>query len=189
MEKTFKKSSWHYRYFHWITGMGPLKSLYPYFWINVAITVLLPIILLAKLIMYVNKKLFTKKEKPYPEFVKEYLKTESEVKFQKKKDKFFMKLGDLFGYFLIFVMAPLTFLYLFYSIGLMIFVIPFDTLWTGILIMASVFVGWIIIYNFLKEISGVFKYLNPFNWTITKVLWEMIKAIYYKACPIIKWED
>lgn len=184
MEKTFKKSSLHYRYFHWITGMGPLKSLCPYFWINVAITVLLPIILLAKLIMFINKKISFKKEKK-PNFKR----IEHKYGNHFKTDRFFMKLGDLFGYFLIFVMAPLTFLYLFYSIGLMIFVIPFDTLWTGILIMASVFVGWIIIYNFLKEISGVFKYLNPFNWTITKVLWEMIKAIYYKACPIIKWED
>lgn len=193
MRLTFNKKSWHYNYFNWITGMEPPKTLCPYFWINVAITVFLPIILIVKFISYINIKFFTKKEKPYPKFVedftKEYLKTELQINFQKKKTKFYTKLGDLFGLFLIFVMAPLTLLYILYSIGLMIYVIPFDTLWTGILIIASVFVGWIIIYNFLKEISGIFKYLNPFNWKIIKIFWEIVKSVYKKACPLIEWKN
>jgi hypothetical protein len=51
------------------------------------------------------------------------------------------------------------------------------------------YLGVIIMYNFLKEISGIFKYLNPFNWKITKILWEIIKSIYNKACPLIEWKN
>lgn len=184
MNITFNKNSWHYKYFNWITGMEPPKSLCPYFWITVAITILLPIILLVNFILYVNKKIFTKKEKK-PNF----LKTEAEIKFQRKKTKFYNKLGDLFINFILFIIGPLLVLYILFSTVFMVYIIPFDVLWTLILIFASLLVGVTIIYNFLKEISEVFKYLNPFNWTITIICWEIIKSVYKKACPLIKWEE
>jgi hypothetical protein len=199
MSITFNKKSWHYKYFNWITGMEPPKSLCPYFWINVGITLLLPIILMVKLITYIVLKISyrIKTDKPVPYFVnefgKEYLKTEFEIKYQKKKTKFFNKLGNfiasIVSNFVIFVVIPLLILFLVFCFGLTLFTTPFDLLLTVILQVVSMYLGVIIMYNFLKEISGIFKYLNPFNWKITKILWEIIKSIYNKACPLIEWKN
>ena len=151
---------------------------------------------------YVTKKIDTilpkKKVKyDYPknddEWV-EYFKKQNELSERREKywDKIFSK-TTIIAKWIVLPILVIALVYLIYYGGE-------KYGWLSLLIrigLALLFIGIIFgIVVFIEKITEtlgggfnkVWKYINPFKWTITKMIGGMIYAWYKKSCPLIEWE-
>ena len=200
------KNSWHYRYYSQIVGSYTPKSLCPYFWSLVGLLMLSPFIFFIYYMTmfsdYVTKKIdkiLPKKKVKYDypknddEWV-EYFKKQNELSERREKywDKIFSK-TTIIAKWIVLPILVIALVYLIYYGGE-------KYGWLSLLIrigLALLFIGIIFgIVVFIEKITEtlgggfnkVWKYINPFKWTITKMIGGMIYAWYKKSCPLIEWE-
>jgi hypothetical protein len=203
---TLNKKSWHFEYYSYVVSDTPPKSLCPYFWTMVAITILSPLIGLMLLFAFINKHLSSFFEKTTPKKKKmEKRETAEEIIERLEKDSikrakranFWNKVGDKVSFAFRWIVFPLVVISLIY----MLFQKIAETGWIPVLIAGAiaivlclVVVGFTLLVekfggkigNFILKVLGI---LNPFSWKITNIIGEMIKTAYTKACPLITWEE
>ena len=203
---TLNKNSWHFKIYSKIVSDNPPKSLCPYFWTMVLLTILSPFILLfwgCYLIsdfvsngfnLLVSKIVPKKKEETYEETLARW---EREKKQKIKREKFWGKASDIFVIFLKYVVLPaaaIFFLYFLYAKGS-------EVGWLNLFVALGVvllIIGVVVLFIFLCEKYGgvigkfilkMLRPLNVFNWKITKMTGMMIVATYKKMCPLITWVE
>lgn len=203
MNVTLNRNSWHYKIYSTVLDENPPKSLCPYFWSLVAIIVFSPIILLIGGIGWTSKKFDQltkwvsppkqKPEKTWEQVQKEW--DEERVKSEKRRQRVNKRM-DIFIWIAKYIIVPIA------ALGLVVLVYLsankigwyefLISVLVGILIMSPIlgFVWFIEKYG--EKIGGfigkVFRKINPFNWSVTKIIGGMIYSTYKKACPLINWE-
>lgn len=204
MQITLNKKSWHFWLYSKVVSDTPPNSLCPYFWSVVAITLFFPVILIiAGIIWMAEKRQEAHWHKENLMSAEQYLeKMRKKDKRAAKRAKIASATGKVFlGLVLLSVVVFL--IIVLYQAGVKIgFWALIQNIFTGIGVAATfVFFLWIWIeYEFADKIGGMFsklysplkgksKYFNPFKWKISIIIWEMIKTIYTKACPLIKWNE
>ena len=208
MQVTLNKDSWHYRYYSAMVGSKPPRTLCPYFWIMVALIIISPIVgsifLIGKITTFISEsynKLKPKKVKPSETYEETLARWDRERAAEDKRYLFWNKVGNISSKFFKWVILPLlgiTILYLLSSsayqmgwLGTLITILVFS----GILgIMLSIYwlldrYGEVVGGGFVRLVVTIFKFINPFNWKVTMIIGEMIKAGYTKACPLIQWDE
>ena len=189
MQITLNKKSWHYRYYDIVFTREP-KSLCPYFWSLVTMIIFSPVIIPIYLIVEGFMKmidLFPSKpprQRTDEEWVRRY-----------KREDLLNKIGKI--------------------VGKIFMLLLFGSMVVGVVVDALIFaekIGW---YNLIRDVLAALATLGIAGWIlylslthskkisnlVRSVLFfifrysgliivsEMIKTIYTKACPIIKWEE
>lgn len=200
---TLNTDSWHFKYYSLIVSDKPPKSLCPYFWTMVLLMLLSPIIGFVLAIMFVNKhvsnffdSILPKKVKPEETLEETLARWKRKEEAEKKRERFWNKAGDIFLLFLKFIVLPAIVLIVVYTLYNQVVKTGWLTtlMVTGLVLLFALFiVGVIKLYEFIGEKlsglpKGTFNILNPFNWKVTQIVGEMIKAQYTKMCPLITWE-
>jgi hypothetical protein len=114
-----------------------------------------------------------------------------------KRANFWNKVGDKISFVFRWIVLPLLVIGLIYLLYQKIT----QTGWLPILfvvvlaVVVSLFVVGLgfLIDRFYGRVGGFFmtvlKVINPLNWKAVKILGEMIKTAYTKACPLITWDE
>lgn len=211
MQVTLNKNSWHFKYYSAMVGTKPPRTLCPYFWIMVVLIIISPIVgaiySINKTLSFIGKlyrKLTSKKVKPSETYEDTLARWDREHANETKKYLFWSKVGDLSSKFFKWVILPIVGITLLYIISSSAYQMGWlQTLITLglILFFVGIIVGFVYLIEeyggniarglgkFGRIISKIFKFINPFNWKITKIIGEMIKAGYTKACPLIQWDE
>ena len=193
MEIKLNKNSWHFKYYSYVVSDNPPKTLCPYFWTMLLIIVLTPLLLIVwalglvsekiiKLIDYLESK---KKEKT----LEEILKIEEQ---KKKREIFWTKFSEYFSMFVKYIILPFAILVLIFEFYLTVNIVGIGLFFGGLIIILLCLIGLVSIIYYLTEHTPNLKFLNilnPFSWKVTKIVIEMIKTQYTKACPLITWEE
>lgn len=203
MNLTLNRNSWHAKLYTLVLESEPPKTLCPYFWTLFAIFVFSPIILVIVSMGWVIKgfesvktSVYTPKPKPektLEEIRKEW--DEQKIRDARRSNNVDLVL-NVFIFTIKWVVAPLAALFLIYAVYISGTKMGWGTLLLTLLIAIICMVpvlGLIWLFDKYQYTIGgflgrVFKTLNPFNWSITKMIGGMIYATYKKACPIIQWE-
>jgi hypothetical protein len=174
----------------------------------VALIIISPIVgsifLIGKITTFISEsynKLKPKKVKPSETYEETLARWDRERAAEDKRYLFWNKVGNISSKFFKWVILPLlgiTILYLLSSsayqmgwLGTLITILVFS----GILgIMLSIYwlldrYGEVVGGGFVRLVVTIFKFINPFNWKVTMIIGEMIKAGYTKACPLIQWDE
>ena len=190
MKVTLKKNSWHFRYYRFLTlSDSPPKTLCPYFWSLVFLTVALPVLLLARLFVTVvekageweSSKREARKNWSPDEWDEYYKERRKKQEIQSKKTE---KIGKAFFVLAMIALASM----LVYGIIVMVS----EGGWLKFLIVlgvgaavAGILVGilWLLVnkgglvIDWIRR-SFVFNFFGG-----------MISAAYNKACPMIDWQN
>ena len=206
---TLNKNSWHYKYYSTVVGDYAPKSLCPYFWTMVILTILSPLFIIVigaikfmdKLINFFDKITIIKTKKEVKEVKR---KTDEEwdawfdeqekiaVAKRKRWDNISHKFSLVFGW----VIVPLILIigiWQGYNLIVKHGIIPI----LGVFSIIAVFLG--LIWGFIwvanryanktsKHLIMFFKFINPLRFKFVQIIGQMIKAWYTKACPLITWE-
>ena len=184
---TLNKSSWHVKYYYWVTGNNPtfkFRSICPYFWTMVLYIISLPLILLWKIFKFLLVKSVVV---PMMDYVDKKLEERSnKPKKEKPKSKFSLwwnrnseKIGEwiLNIWVVIFVCAVIG----------MLGVLFYDSTVKNGLLVTIVFTFAII--GFFATVLCIMLLVSHF---IESDLWSSIKGILYsfkhKVCPMITWK-
>jgi hypothetical protein len=208
MQVTLNKDSWHYKYYSAMVGSKPPRTLCPYFWIMVALIIISPIVgsifLIGKITSFISKgynKLKPKKVKPSETYEETLARWDKERAAETKRYLFWGKVGDICFKLFKWVIIPvigITILYVLsssaYQMGWLVTLITISIILFLIGIMLSIYwlidrYGEVVGGGFIRLVVTIFKFINPFNWKITMIIGEMIKAGYTKACPLIQWDE
>jgi hypothetical protein len=195
---TLNKNSWHFKYYSSIVSDTPPKSLCPYFWTMILLMVISPIMLLGFITIKISK-LFNKIKpiatKKVETEEQRFARWEREDKKDRKRAIFWNKAGDYFVLILKYVFLPIILCLIVYYM----YITGEKNGWLNLLmyfgiaiLIALFFVGVILFFEtYGNKIGGVIgkvlSFINPFNWKVTKICGEMIKAQYTKMCPLITW--
>lgn len=190
MKVTLKKSSWHFRYYRFLTlSDSPPKTLCPYFWSLVFLTVALPVLLIARMFATVIEKAGEWKSSTKevrkdwsPEQWNEYY--EAKRKKQEIQNKKTEKIGKIF--FLL-MLASLA-LMLVYGVFMMVS----ENGWLkSLMILGAGTAGAGTIFGILW--LSINKGGLLVDWIkrsfVVNFFGGMISAAYNKACPIIDWNE
>ena len=195
---TLNKNSWHFKYYSLIVSDTPPRSLCPYFWTMILLMAMSPIMLLGFSCIKISKlfnKIKPKATKKVETEEQRFARWDREDKKERKRIAFWNKAGDKFVLILKYVFLPIVLCLIVYHMyiageknGWLNLLIYFGV---GILV-ALFFVGVILFFEtYGSKIGGaigkVLSFINPFNWKVTKICGEMVKAQYTKMCPIITW--
>lgn len=200
---TLNKNSWHFKYYSLIVSDNPPKSLCPYFWTMVLLIVLIPLIAFFMVFAFIHKHLTNFFEKIHPQKQrKEETYEEIMARWEKekvrdlKRKQFWDKATDVFIFIFKYIFIPVATISLLYWGYLQTVKVGFINV---IAALGIIIVVMGIVFGFIKLIEtygGKFgnfilkcvRPLNVFNWKVTKVCGQMIKAQYTKMCPLITWE-
>lgn len=185
MKIELNKNSWHFNYYSAVISSNPPKSLCPYFWSLVAITLFAPLILLFLLAAKIGR-LLPKKNKitksPFDMNQEELSKHLEKYNKQAKQAKKAEKTGKI--------------VFLFF-ISLVVFVICFgfyeiiqrDGFFQTIINLFTIF-GFFsflfLIINFLID-KNVGSKVGKLFGRVFKIPLAMINSFYEKNCPLISW--
>ena len=181
MEVTFNKKSWHFKYYSWVleTTNTP-KSLCPYFWSMIALIVLSPIVLFFKLIIFLSDLNIDRKYKKINNMTEE-----EKIKKRKRENKINNGLEYAGKGFLILMALFVVFIIVF---GLYSTVKKVGW-WETICVIFAI-IGFLTTLFLITYVIMEMKLFNKIlNSKVIQVPVAMVKAIYTKACPLIKWED
>jgi len=202
MKVTLNRESWHYRLFKKeLPYTNAPASLCPYFWTIVGLCLVTPFTSagrgLERLSKWVASLIPKPKEVVKPKQSHEEWMAEWDVR--RKQDKIKQERLDKFG-----KIAGKGFLYLLLICGSIGVVFGLYTIVTTskllelvvALILVVSMVGFVLglvwaIEKFGHYLSNwvisFFKWINPFKWSITKMIGWMIVAGYKKMCPLVEW--
>lgn len=199
---TLNKNSWHFNYYSKIVSDTPPKSLCPYFWTMVLLTLISPIVVLIMGLVYVYQKIdkffddvVPKKQKVHkPEKEKtleELIKERDEIRQRDKvRVERWNKLSNGFFWSVKYILLPLFVIFIGYEIfqaGVkMGWLKLFLTFGTGIV---SILILFGLIWFFDTYGGRIGRAINPLNWKFVQIVGEMINVAYTKACPLITWEE
>jgi len=208
MQVTLNKDSWHYKYYSAMVGSKPPRTLCPYFWIMVALIIISPIVgsifLIGKITTFISKsynKLKPKKVKPSETYEETLARWDREHATEAKRYLFWNKVGDISSKFFKWVILPVMGIGLLYMLSSSAYQMGWLTTLVTILVILFIIGIMLSIYwlidRYAEVVGGglvrlvvtIFKFINPFNWKITMIIGEMIKAGYTKACPLIQWDE
>lgn len=210
MNVTLNLNSWHFKIYSKVVGKTPPKTLCPYFWSLVAITILSPFILMVFLVgrcidaffwlktklipkRQIKQKTFEEREKEVADMIKKW---EEEERKAKIKTERWNKIEKITLFIAKWTILPLL------VIGLIVVIIfAGNTIGWGMfllkVVIALLMLGTIVTFIWLWDKysdkiftpigKGLIK-LNPLKWQVTQLIGGMIYSLYVKACPMIKWE-
>jgi hypothetical protein len=193
MQVTLNKKSWHFWLYSKVVSDKPPSSLCPYFWSVFGITLLLPVILFAAGFIWIAEYFSEKKYNKIRE-----MSIEEWVILQNKKEQRAKKINrnsELAGKVILIVILTLAAITLIVALVEGVKKLGFWSMVQGILTgIGAIVVVFVTIWLLLeywpsKWLRKMISYINPFKWKISLVIWEMIKTIYTKACPLIKWNE
>lgn len=181
MQITLNKNSWHFKYYKWsLESETPPKSLCPYFWSMVGLILLFPFILLIKGLSYRHDKSFEKKWEKRAKMTPEQIQKAN--KRDDRRDRIIEYVGKgfvgiilLFGVFLI---GALIYTGI-GELGWLEFVKRLFMIIGILTVLVLIVITWVD-----KNIGG-----KIINSKLVQVPIAMVKAVYTKACPLIKWND
>jgi hypothetical protein len=195
MQVTFRKESWHFKYYEFMTGFSTQpKTLCPYFWSLIGITALSPLFLIAKTISFLQEKLDNwalKKAKNHPsrdwtpeQWTQYQHDVEQRLEKIKKKNSRIEKAGKIVLYAALFSMLLMV------IHGVIVLVGKWG--WTKFLVILVSIVSILativgIVMFFLIKGGDVRKWIK--NSFIFNFFGGMIAGAYQKACPIIVWKS
>jgi len=179
MNITLNKNSWHFKIYSKVFTNTPPKSLCPYFWSMVAILVFSPIYLIGALFSFLEMKL---KRKPKPKKSIHDM-TEDELIEENKRMKKEQRIGEITGKVVIgiFLLSLLGLLILASYLGIQRDGLYVFLRWVFFMIGIATSVYW-----FIRGLVYVIPKITVSN--VYKVPVAMIKVVYTKTCPIIKWK-
>jgi len=183
MNITLNKHSWHFKIYSKVISETPPKSLCPYFWSMIALTVFSPGILLffgLKKVSLFFDRIIPKKKKTKKDI---FSMTKGELDEEYKKLKKSMKRSEIagkivFGFWI-------TFMFIIVIVGAY-FGIQKDGLFVFLRMIFSLIGIATSIYWFIRGLIYVIPKIRESN--VYRVPVEMIKAVYTKTCPIINWK-
>lgn len=179
MQITLNKDSWHFKYYSWVKDNDNApKSLCPYFWTMVVFIVFSPLILFFKGVGFLISKLPERKSN------KVKVLTEEEQLRLRKREQRIERIVEVIGKILfgIFLLAGMVLVSVLLYSGVKK---------VGILgVVRSIFtiVGmWATVYFIIDRWVENNWGRKIIHSKVIQIPVTMIKSIYNKACPIIKW--
>ena len=183
MNITLNKNSWHFKIYSKVISETPPKSLCPYFWSMIALTVFSPCILLVFLLKKVSlffDRIVPKKKKTKKDI---FSMTSEELDEDLKKMKKNARRSEIAGKILFGVW--LTFMFIIVIVGTY-FGIQKDGLFVFLRTIFSLIGIITTMYWIVRGLIYVIPKIT--NSNVIKVPVAMIKAVYTKTCPIINWK-
>ena len=198
MKVTLNRESWHYRLFKKeFPYTTPPSSLCPYFWITVGLCLMTPFLSairgLEKASKWISslktkKKEVVKPEQSHEEWLAEW---NTKIKKDRIRQEKMHKVGKVLLY-LLFISG------LFFSIfGL------YNVITNSKVVELLIGIGLVgVMFGFAFGLATIitkyghylsdgiirfFSWINPFKWSITKMIGWMIVAGYKKMCPLVEW--
>jgi len=202
MKVTLNRESWHYRLFKKeLPYTNAPASLCPYFWTIVGLCLVTPFLLVGRGLERLSKwvsnlipksKEVVKPEQSHDEWLKEW---NDKIKKDRIKQERLDKIGKIVGkglLYLLFIGGCIGIVFGLYTIVTESKLMEMAVALVIVVSMVGVVLGlaWAIekFGHYLADwIISFFKWINPFKWSITKMIGWMIVAGYKKMCPLVEW--
>lgn len=198
------RDSWHFKYYINVIGSNPPKSLCPYFWSLFALVLFSPLIFFIYGLFKFSDFFSAKMDKFLPK--KESISFKSDEDWRNyfenqkqneiKRKEYWNKMTPKIILISKWVLVPLVLI----SLSYLIFFVGNKIGWYELLIKTTIIVVFIVfvfsLIAFIDTISEkmnttfkkIWRFINPFKWSLTQIVSGMIYAWYKKSCPLIEWE-
>lgn len=202
MKVTLNKQSWHYRLFKKeLPYTNTPASLCPYFWTIVGLCLVTPFLLVGRGLERLSKwvsnlipksKEVVKPEQSHDEWLKEW---NDKI----KKDRIKMQRIDKIGKVVVTVLLISLLITVVFVLGHSLYMLATNSTLIQFFVGLGIAIGfagflYVVVEGFTKYghylgdwIISFFKWINPFKWSITKMIGWMVVAGYKKMCPLVEW--